>query len=211
MQNKSLARVQFITHQNDRYSYYSSAIEALECGLKFIQLRMKDASDKDVISIAKRLRVECDKHNAILTIDDRIHLLQTNLFDGVHIGKQDTPTLKAKQITKDKYLLGCTANTIEDIVNAYNDGADYIGLGPFRFTTTKKNLSTILGFEGYEKILKAINKKNISIPIYAIGGIEVKDLQQMKDIGVFGVALSSVILNSNNAKQTIKEIINIYK
>ncbi|MCP6083020.1 thiamine phosphate synthase, partial [Klebsiella pneumoniae] len=76
----------------------------------------------------------CEQNNAILTIDDRIELLETGLFDGVHVGKNDMPLDEARQITGKKFLLGATCNTIEDVENAIKKGADYIGMGPYRFT-----------------------------------------------------------------------------
>jgi thiamine-phosphate pyrophosphorylase len=117
---------------------------------------------------------------------------------------------KAKEITKQDYILGATANTIDDVINAYQKGASYIGLGPYKYTTTKKKLSTILGLNEYKDIIKGLRDKGINIPIYAIGGIEVEDLQELKETGVYGVALSSVILNSNNARKTIEEILKVF-
>ena len=108
-----------------------------------LSLDAVDASDDDVLAIAKILRPECDKYAALLTVDDRINLLETGLFDGVHLGKNDMPIAEAKKLTGNKFLLGATCNTEDDVFRAISDGADYIGMGPFRFTTTKKNLSAI--------------------------------------------------------------------
>jgi thiamine-phosphate pyrophosphorylase len=210
MKTNNLPKTMFITHKNEKYSYLSSGLMALECGIKFIQLRMKDYEDEKVIEVAKELAKECNKQGALLTVDDRINLLSTNLFSGIHLGKEDMEIGKAKDITKQKYILGATANTIDDIINAYQKGASYIGLGPYKYTTTKKKLSTILGLNGYKDIIKELRDKGINIPIYAIGGIEVEDLQELKETGVYGVALSSVILNSNNARKTIEEILKVF-
>ncbi|MCF0210164.1 MAG: thiamine phosphate synthase [Bacteroidales bacterium] len=203
-------KTMFITHTNENYSYLSSALTALEGGIRFIQLRMKEAEDDEVLKVAEVLRQECDKVGALLTIDDRVHLLNTGLFDGVHIGKNDMPIEQARKLVPDNLILGSTANTLEDILSAVAKGVDYIGLGPFRFTTTKKNLSTILGLEGYRQITQALREKNIQIPIYAIGGIRVEDLKEIKNTDVYGVALSSVILESAQPMQTIKEITEIF-
>ena len=103
------------------------------------------------------------------------------------------------------------AGSMESLIAAINNGADYIGLGPFRFTTTKDNLSPILGIDGYDRIIKECKKNNINIPIYAIGGIRLDDLKSLKNTNVFGLAISSIILDSSNPIETTKEIINNWK
>lgn len=202
----NLPKIMFITHFNDKFDYLTGARTVLKGGCKFIQLRMKDASDNQVLEVAEFLRTACDENNALLTIDDRIHLLDTNLFDGVHLGKNDMPIKEAKQITDDKFLLGATCNTIEDAVEAIKSGADYLGVGPFRFTTTKQKLSPQLGVAGYDKMIKKLKDLNYDIPIYAIGGITKNDFSSLKNIGVYGSALSGTILSSND---TLKETFNI--
>ncbi|MBQ1606736.1 MAG: thiamine phosphate synthase, partial [Bacteroidales bacterium] len=184
--------------------------EALRGGIRFVQLRMKDASDDDVLAIAKILRPECDKYAALLTVDDRINLLETGLFDGVHLGKNDMPIAEAKKLTGNNFLLGATCNTADDVFAAIADGADYIGMGPFRFTTTKKNLSAILGLEGYCNIMQKLQSRGLKMPIYAIGGITVADLENLKQTGIYGVAISSVILESQDPNDTIKQILKTF-
>lgn len=205
-----LPRTMFISHHNAKYDYISGCKEALRGGIRFVQLRMKDASDEEVVATAKVLREECDKYAALLTVDDRVNLLETGLFDGVHIGKNDMPVCEAKKITGSKFLLGATCNTEEDVFHAIADGADYIGMGPFRFTTTKKNLSAILGLEGYAQIMQEMQSRGAKTPIYAIGGITVNDLPDLKATGVYGIAISSVILDSENPNNTIEQILKTF-
>jgi len=205
-----LPRTMFISHQNSHFDYISGCKEALRGGIRFVQLRMKDASNDDVLAIAKILRPECDKYAALLTVDDRVNLLGTGLFDGVHIGKNDMPVCEAKKITGSKFLLGATCNTEEDVLHAISDGADYIGMGPFRFTTTKKNLSAILGLEGYSNIMQKLQSRGLKMPVYAIGGITLDDLEDLKQTGIYGVAISSVILDSRDPNNTIKQILKTF-
>ncbi len=204
-----MGKSMFISHTNDKYDYLSGCVEALKGGIRFIQLRMKGASNDDILQTAKTLRKYCNEYAAILTIDDRIDLLETNLFDGVHLGKNDMPISQAKQITKHNYLLGATCNTIQDVQNAIDSGADYLGIGPYRFTTTKTNLSTILGINGYENIVQYMQSNHLHTPIYAIGGIEQEDITSLMQTGVYGIALSGVILRSDNAQRTTQEIVNL--
>lgn len=205
-----LPKTMFITPNKDSDALIQDCKKVLEGGIKFIQLRMKEASDEEVVSVAKHLRNLCNKYCALLTVDDRVTLLNTELFDGVHLGKNDMPIKEAKKIIGNKYLLGATCNTLEDVKQATKDGADYLGVGPFRYTTTKKNLSPILGLDGYHSIIKGMEEITPKLPIYAIGGITVEDLNDLKQTGIYGVAISGSICNAKNPKTEIKEILNVF-
>ena len=201
-----LEKIQFITHSNSRYNYLESAIMALESGVKFVQLRIKDASLDEIVFLGKLIRKECDKYNATFLIDDYVELVNEIEANGVHLGKEDMPIKEARKILGKDRIIGATANTYKDIVKHYNDGADYIGLGPLRFTNTKQGLSPILGLEGYKDIINKCRANNIDIPIYAIGGIKLEDIKGLQSTGVYGLAISSLILESEDASKTIKEI-----
>lgn len=143
--------LQFITHQTKNYSYLESARMALEGGCKWIQLRMKEASPEEVEAVALQLKPLCKAKEAILILDDHVELAKKLEVDGVHLGKKDMPIGVAdagRSIHR-----GGTANTFEDVKLHHAAGADYLGIGPFRFTTTKKNQSPVLGLEGYTSIL----------------------------------------------------------
>ncbi|MDD3724705.1 MAG: thiamine phosphate synthase [Bacteroidales bacterium] len=206
-----LEKVQFITHSNSNIDYFQSAVLALKGGLRFIQLRMKDSNREELISTGKRIKEECDKYNSLFILDDHVELVNEIGANGVHLGKEDMPIKKARKILGKDKIIGGTANNFEDIVKHFNDGADYIGLGPLRYTNTKKKLSPILGFEGYREIIEKCKTQGIDIPIYAIGGIRIEDIEGLKRIGVFGIAISSLILESEDSETTINEINKIIK
>lgn len=104
-------------------------------------------------------------------------------------------------------IIGGTANTFEDVERIYRDGADYIGCGPFRFTTTKKRLAPILGLEGYRSITSRMKSAGIDIPMVAIGGIKAGDIKDIMQTGVDGIALSGSVLNAENPVEEMKRII----
>ncbi|MDR1739387.1 MAG: thiamine phosphate synthase, partial [Bacteroidales bacterium] len=108
-------------------------------------------------------------------------------------------------------ITGGTANTFSDIEKHYADGANYVGVGPFRFTETKKNLSPVLGLQGYEDIVLQCNKAGIDIPIFAIGGIRIEDIPTLMRTGIYGIAISSLILDSNNPVETAKNLVNLVR
>lgn len=200
--------VQFITHENSQISYEKSAILALKGGCKWIQLRAKGFSDEDVKPMALRLKKMCRENNATFIIDDRVELVKEIEADGVHLGRKDMPVDQARQYLGEGFLIGGTANTIEDVRMLHRASADYIGCGPFRYTTTKKNLAPILGIDGYKSIIAIMEKENISIPVCAIGGITLKDVPSIMAAGVNGIAISSAIISSDNPVQTMREFIN---
>ncbi len=197
--------LQYITHtDNDLES-------VLQGGCRWVQLRMKEATDLQFTDMAERILPLCRKYNATLILDDRVNLVDSIGADGVHIGKNDMPVKEARKILGPSKIIGATANTEEDLLSAYESGADYIGLGPFRFTTTKKGLSPILGIERYKSIMEYRKRHGISIPVAAIGGILLEDLPDLRQTGVDGIAVSGLILNSTDKEKTTKEIIRLWK
>ncbi len=199
--------IQFITHQNARYGYVEGARLALEGGCRWIQLRMKDATDDEVRPLAHKLRKLCSDYNAKFILDDRVNLVKEVSADGVHLGKNDMPVDEARQVLGPDYIIGGTANTFEDIEQLYRQGANYIGCGPFRFTTTKKNLSAILGLEGYRNIVKRMHDAGINLPMVAIGGILHEDIHEIMQTGVTGIAVSGAVLNADNPVEEMKRMV----
>lgn len=188
--------VQFITHCTETLSYEQSALLALEGGCKWIQLRMKGASDEEAEPIARRLLEACRKAGATFVLDDRVELCQKIEADGVHLGKNDMPVDEARGLLGEGFLIGGTANTLDDIRRLRRQSADYVGLGPFRFTTTKERLAPTLGLEGYRAIMQGWHEENLRIPVCAIGGIEPADVMPLLDAGVQGVAVSGAVMRA---------------
>ena len=199
--------LQFITHFTERYSYLDSVRIALEGGCKWIQLRMKEASTEEIIPIAKEAKAMCHKYGATFIIDDHVELVKPIEADGVHLGKNDMPIPEARKLLGRNYIIGGTANSFEDVQKHYENGADYIGCGPFRFTTTKKNLSPVLGLEGYQRIVSQMKEAEINLPLVAIGGITRDDLPFLMQTGITGIALSGSILRAESPIQEMKTII----
>ena len=199
--------LQFITHFTDRYSYFDSAMMALEGGCRWIQLRMKDAEEAEIERVARRILPECRRKGAVFIIDDHVELALRVGADGVHLGKNDMPVDEARRLAGGNFIIGGTANTFEDVQRLAAQGADYIGCGPFRFTTTKKNLAPMLGIEGYNLILSQMKEHGITLPLVAIGGITSDDIPQLMAAGVSGIALSGSILRAENPVEEMKKVI----
>ncbi len=201
--------VQFITHYTERYTYLDSVRIALQGGCRWIQLRMKETPPHEIIPIGQEVKRMCNKYGATFIIDDHVELVELLKADGVHLGKNDMPIAEARRILGKKHIIGGTANTMEDIRQHYKAGADYIGYGPLRFTTTKKNLSPTLGFEGYIDIIQRMKSEDIRLPIVAIGGITKEDIPALMNTGISGIALSGTVLRAENPIEEMKQIIEI--
>ena len=212
-------RLQFITHCTERYSYVDSARIALEGGCRWIQLRMKDADESLMEETALIVQKMCKDYGATFIIDDNVHLVKKIKADGVHLGKNDMPIAEAREILGDDFIIGGTVNTFDDIIRqrTTDNGQqtlgipDYFGCGPFRFTSTKKNLAPILGLEGYENIIADMKRNNINIPLVAIGGITKDDISDILRTGVDGIALSGSVLKAENPVEEMKSIVEICK
>ena len=192
-------RLQFITHHNDRYSYADSARLALEGGCRWIQLRMKGADEALMFKTATIVQAMCKRCGATFIIDDDVMLARRIGADGVHLGKEDMPIAKAREILGRGYIIGATVNSFEDIAGVVSGAdPDYFGCGPLRFTTTKQRLAPILGIEGYRDIICRMRAAEIAIPLVAIGGVTKEDIPSLLRCGVAGIALSGSILQADD-------------
>lgn len=201
--------LQFISHHTERFSYLDSVRMALEGGCRWIQLRMKDATDEEVRPIALQCLELCRDCGATFIIDDRVNLVKEIGADGVHLGKNDMPIAEARQLLGREFIIGGTANTFADVESHYRNSADYIGCGPFRFTTTKAKLSPILGLDGYREIVGRMRSAGINLPIVAIGGITASDIPSILSTGVSGIAISGEVLRAENPSLKMQKILKI--
>lgn len=199
--------LQFITHANERYDEVAQTELALRGGCQWVQLRMKHASDEEVVATGLKIRQLCTYYGAKMILDDRVALVKQLHADGVHLGKKDMPVDEARRVLGPGVIIGGTANTIEDIRRLHAWGADYIGCGPFRFTTTKENLAPLLGLEGYRRLTDTMKREQINIPVVAIGGITLADVPDILLTGVQGVAISGSIATAEDPVKATKSFL----
>ena len=203
---KILPKIQFITSPSKFYSIEEQVEKACSAGIKFIQLRLKNTEENNFIKTALKIKEICRKFSSLLIINDNVKIAQIIEADGVHLGKTDMHPSQARIMLGSKAIIGATADNFEYIKQIADFPIDYIGLGPFAFTQTKENISEILGFSGYSEILNKCASENIDIPIYAIGGIKTVNIEQLMKTGIHGIAISSLISNSQNIEKTVNEI-----
>ena len=156
--------------------------------------------------MAESVKFLCEEYLANFIINDNVHLAKQINADGVHLGLSDMEVAEARSILGKTKIIGATANTFEDIVQQVNNGCDYIGLGPFQYTKTKAKLSPILGLEGYSSIISKMKDSQIEIPLYAIGGITLEDVESLMLTGIHGIAVSGLITKSDQKDKLITEL-----
>lgn len=199
--------LQFITHPSPRFSITEEVRLVLEGGCKWIQLRMKDASYDEMRATALEIIPLCKENDAIMVIDDNVRLTDELRVHGVHLGKNDMSPRQAREELGPHAIIGVTANTAEDILAMRGIDVDYVGLGPFRFTTTKSALSPVIGLDGYRDIMSAIRNAGSELPVVAIGGITLDDIIPLMETGINGVAMSGTIINAPDPKEYTAKVI----
>ncbi|GAB4205853.1 MAG: thiamine phosphate synthase [Bacteroidia bacterium] len=200
----NLPKLQYISDGETFREQYENILSALDGGVQWIQLRWKNADENNIQKLAETIKTTCDIYGAILIINDHPLIAKNIQAHGVHLGLNDMPVEEARKTLSHHQWIGGTANTYEDVKQRIKENVTYIGLGPLRFTTTKKKLSPILGYEGYENILKQFPHNKI--PIYAIGGITEKDIIPLLKTGIYGIAVSSLINKHSNKSKIIRKL-----
>lgn len=205
--------LQFITHYTDAIGYLDSVRIALQGGCRWVQLRMKDTPVDEIRPVALEAQRLCRQAGATFIIDDHVQLVHDIQADGVHLGRNDMPIDQARRLLGPHYIIGGTANTFQDVLLHHSHGADYIGCGPFRFTTTKERLSPVLGLDGYRSIVQQMRAADLRnpagqpLPIVAIGGITAADVPDIMRTGVTGIALSGTVLRAADPVAEMKRLI----
>ncbi|WDF60343.1 thiamine phosphate synthase [Flavobacterium sp. KACC 22758] len=199
-------KLQYISQGNTIEDQVRNIHQALDAGCDWIQMRFKNQTEKDSFILAEEIKLLCEKYLASFIINDNLYLAQQINADGVHLGLSDMKIDEARTILGAEKIIGGTANTFEDIRNHVKNGCSYIGLGPFRFTNTKEKLSPILGLSGYFEILQKMKKNKIEVPVYAIGGITLKDINPLMETGIHGIAVSGIITESDEKKILIQQL-----
>jgi len=203
-----ISRLHYITQGDDAAANVLAVEKACRAGCSLVQLRIKNSTAVAIKPFAQEAKQICQHYQAQLILNDYPELAQEIGAAGVHLGLQDLPTDEARKLLGKQFIIGGTANTLADVLMHVRNGVDYVGLGPFRFTATKKKLSPVLGITGYQDIIKQLQQQQIDIPIYAIGGITLTDIPEIMQTGVHGIALSGLITHAKNQAKTVKLIQN---
>lgn len=199
--------LQYITDHKEGISIPEQVEAVCRGGCRWVQLRVKDSSREEFIRTGYAVKEICQRYGALFLINDRVDIAMELDADGVHLGKEDMNPLEARKLLGYSKIIGGTCNTFDDVVERYRQQVDYIGLGPFRFTSTKKRLSPILGLEGYRQIAEKCRETGIRLPIHAIGGIRENDIQPILATGITGIALSSLLKDNDDIAGQTRRVV----
>jgi thiamine-phosphate pyrophosphorylase len=180
---------------------------ACQGGVRWVQLRVKNQPHAAWKQLALETQAVCQRYGATLLINDNPRLAQEIGADGVHVGQADMPPEEARAMLGSKFIIGGTANTLADVQRLAAAGVDYVGLGPFRFTPTKENLSPILGLAGYKEIMRQCRAIGLAVPIVGIGGIVLADVAALLATGLHGVAVSGAIGGAPNPTEAARLLV----
>ncbi len=207
-----LPKLQYISQGVIPNDHFNNIEMALDAGVELVQLRLKNINQELYEEFGCKTKELCKQYNAQLIINDNALVAKVCDADALHLGLDDMTVTEARKIFHKQ--IGGTANTFEHVRQRCTEKVDYIGLGPFRFTQTKDKLSPILGLKGYVEIINKMKQLMgaealevpVEIPIYAIGGIELQDIEAIMQTGVYGIAVSGLITNATNKKDIVKQI-----
>lgn len=197
-----IERLQYISQQGPNLAHTDAIEAACAAGCQWVQLRMKNVTDEAYLDQAKKAQALCQRYGAQLIVNDNVAVAEA-VGAGVHLGKTDLAPIEARKTLGSEALIGGTANTFDDVRHLVAQGVDYIGLGPYRHTTTKENLSPLLGLAGYTRIMEQCRAHGITVPIIAIGGIKMKDLIPLFSTGIHGIAVSGLLTHNAYKKETV--------
>ncbi|WP_067151725.1 thiamine phosphate synthase [Pseudotamlana agarivorans] len=185
-----IPKLHYISQGSSPKTHLENIQQACQSGAELVQLRLKNYSEKKILKAAEEARDITAHFQTRLIINDHYKIAKTVKADGVHLGKSDADPETVRKSLYSWQIVGGTANTLDDCESLINKKVDYIGLGPFRFTETKENLSPILGLSGYQSIIESLNSET---PIIAIGGITINDIPELLKTGIHGIAASGEI------------------
>lgn len=191
---------------NTQCSMYFTIETVLDAGIKCIQLREKDLSTKELLDMAIWMRELTSKYGAKLFINGRVDVALAVKADGVHLGQRSIPPHAVRDISGDKLLIGVSTHGIDEAIKAGKDGADFITLGPIYETPSKLRYGKPIGTDIIRKV-----KSRVSIPVFAIGGINLDRVKEVKKAGADGIALISAILTAKNIKETTEKFLRLLK
>ena len=183
-------------HLQQERSHAELARLAARGGADTIQFRQKHGGIRNILIEARKVQDVCQDASIPLIVDDRLDVMQSIGADGVHLGQEDFPVTEARAVLGPEAIIGATASKPDQVVEAYENGADYVGFGPVFPTTSKRNPKSVKGPEGVREASEAV-----PIPIIAIGGITHDRVRPALEAGAHGVAVLSAICTAKNPER----------
>lgn len=188
-------------HTNGKLDFLQTIEQAVQGGCSVVQLREKECGTRELYQRAAVIKTLTDQYNIPLIINDRVDVCMAVNAHGVHLGQEDLPVRAARKILGEEKIIGVSAHNLEEALKAWNEGADYLGVGAIFGTKTKKN-TVDTSIETLREICL-----QVPIPVVAIGGISIDNIVQLKDTGISGVAVVSAIMAAEEPKKAAAELL----
>ena len=202
---KYISKFHYLTQDLPDRSHIEQTETACKAGANWIQYRCLSKPDEELIPELHQIASICDDWGATLIITDHYHLLDKVDAQGVHLENMNADFNEIRKIISDEKTLGASANSFEDIQKAYASGAvDYVGCGPFGHTDTKPNSYPLLGIKGYKSITEKMLQEQIDIPVLAVGGVTIADVEALLSTGIYGIAVSAAVNLSEEPGLAVK-------
>lgn len=202
--------LQFITNENSSVAITKQILDAIEGGCRWVQIRLKEASDEDIRKIFFEIREKAKETMTTVIINDRVGLVKELGKDGVagvHLGREDMPASEARLELGPDAIIGVTAHNYDEAASFKGLDIDYIGIGPYAPTDTKKNLAPVLGLEGITEIILRIKDLGMEVPLVAVGGVRLEDVKPLLEVGANGIAVSGAIANADDIAEATRAFI----
>ncbi|HLV39862.1 thiamine phosphate synthase [Xanthomarina sp.] len=199
-----IPKLHYISQGNSPKELLENIQKACASGAELVQLRFKNVSEKKLLKLAKEARDITSHFQTRLIINDNYKIAKEVKADGVHLGPTDAcPTIARKHLYTWQ-IIGGTANTLQECETLIAKEVDYISLGPFRFSTTKDHLPTVLGLSGYTAIIEALKTET---PLIGVGGITTEDVTDILETGISGIAVSGAITRDFNSIKIFSQLL----
>jgi thiamine-phosphate pyrophosphorylase len=202
---KYIEKLHFITHDLAHLSHVDQARIMCEAGGKWVQYRCLTKSDEELLKDINIIAEICDDWGATLIVTDHVHLQGKADIQGFHMEDMNTNFLSLRDSLGEATTIGGSSNTVEGLLRLANEGVDYAGFGPFAHTDTKPNNSPLLGVEGYANAMLKLKELQVELPVLAVGGVKIADVDALMQTGIFGIAASAAINRADDVEAAYLE------
>lgn len=190
---KYIEKFHYITHDIPHLSHVEQAQLACEAGAKWIQYRCLSKTNEALLADINAIGEICDDWGTTLIVTDHIHLNGKADIQGFHIEAMDADFAAIRNKVGNDVTLGGSANTVANLIRLAGEGVDYAGFGPFATTETKPNNLPLLSLEDYHNAIDELKSANIQLPVLAVGGVKIYDVETLMQTGIYGIAVSGAV------------------
>ena len=201
---KTVSRLQYFTQENLLFTYEEQVKLISSCGCDYVHLKIKNSTEKGYLKIAEKCVKIAHENNSKMIVWDYLDVALKIHADGVHFTDPNSIKLKVVKKCSQEFVMGCSVNSLDDIIGLQHE-FDYLFLGPYENRTSENEQSTIIGITGYKTLIDEMVKKQLYIPVIAAGRIRLTDVAFLAPSGIYGLAISTEVLEVHDVLLEIKK------